>query len=92
MRLSQRRQESLADPTVGLSLHAMKEAYEANFTEASEIEPPKYFTISALPAASDSLIYPGETFDHREVAGKGDTAQEAMDDWKSRLDKCPPVR
>jgi hypothetical protein len=87
--LSDRRTAALSDPSVAIALQSMKVSYEAGFVQSCEIEPPKYFEISDLPASTGSLVHDSGTFEHREIMGTGDTAEGAMADWKSHLDKCP---
>lgn len=87
--LSNRRDEALSDPSIKVTLQSMRAVYESGFAQSSKIESPKHFSIADLPISSDSLVDVGSTFNHREVMGQGDTAKEAMEDWKTRLDKCP---
>ncbi len=72
-------------------LSVLREKYESGFGSIRTLEAPLNIPLGLaslndpVPLDESSV----EIFEHREIAGTGDTAVEALQDWKSWLDKCP---
>ncbi len=84
MNLSERRTIALSDATIAAELNAAMAAYEARFTKVSVMTydaPISFSSVPPLPAV--------DVFHHHEVSGNGDTAKEALADWRAELDKRP---
>jgi hypothetical protein len=89
--LSDRRKLALANPEPTSSLQLMRSAYEAGFGKSSEIKSwgDCSFTSVRVPVDDGEGVLEGVKFDHRETYANGFTSQEALANWRDKMDKCP---